>query len=57
MVSQTRAVLDEYSAAGGRYREEVIPDCGHSPHIERPEKFRRLLFDFLEAHARDATQP
>jgi pimeloyl-ACP methyl ester carboxylesterase len=53
MVSQMRAVLDEYAAVGGRYREEVIHDCGHSPHIERPEVFRRLLFDFLETHTRD----
>ena len=57
MVSQMRAVLDEYAAAGGRYREEVIPDCGHSPHIERPEVFRRLLFDFLETHTRDGALP
>ncbi len=53
MVSQMRAVLDEYAASGGGYREEVIPDCGHSPHVERPEVFRRLLFDFLETHTRD----
>ncbi len=56
MVSQMRAVLDEYAAAGGTYREEVIPDCGHSPHIERPETFRRLLFDFLETHTRDGAR-
>jgi pimeloyl-ACP methyl ester carboxylesterase len=48
MVSQTRAVLDAYEARGGRYREEVIADCGHTPHVEKPEEFRRLLFDFLE---------
>lgn len=50
MVSQTRAVLDEYAAQGGRYHEEVIPDCGHTPHVEKPDAFRCLLFDFLEAH-------
>lgn len=49
MVAQTRAVLDEYAAQGGRYHEEVFPDCGHSPHVEKPEDFRRLLLDFLEA--------
>jgi pimeloyl-ACP methyl ester carboxylesterase len=48
MVSQIRAVLDSYEARGGRYREEVIPDCGHTPHVEKPEEFRRLLFGFLE---------
>jgi pimeloyl-ACP methyl ester carboxylesterase len=49
MVAQIRAVLDGYVASGGAYREEVIPDCGHTPHVERPEEFRRLLFGFLEA--------
>ncbi len=50
MVSQMRAVLENYRAHGGRYREEVIPDCGHSPHIERPEAFRQALLEFLDAH-------
>lgn len=50
MVSQTRAVLERYTACGGAYREAVIEDCGHSPHIEKPEEFRQLLFDFLTAH-------
>lgn len=36
MVGQTRAVLERYKAAGGEYREVVYPECGHSPHIERP---------------------
>jgi pimeloyl-ACP methyl ester carboxylesterase len=48
MVSQMRAVLDAYEARGGRYREEVISDCGHTPHVEKPEEFQRLLFGFLE---------
>ncbi|HET7272475.1 MAG TPA: alpha/beta hydrolase [Rubrobacter sp.] len=48
MVSQIRAVLDAYEARGGRYREEVIADCGHTPHVEKPEEFRQLLFGFLE---------
>jgi pimeloyl-ACP methyl ester carboxylesterase len=50
MVSQMRAVLDAYEAHGGRYREEVIPDCGHTPHVEKPDEFRRLLMGFLEEH-------
>ncbi len=48
MVSQTRAVLDQYAAAGGSYREELLEGCGHTPHVERPEEFRRLLFGFIE---------
>ncbi|MEW6637531.1 MAG: alpha/beta hydrolase [Actinomycetota bacterium] len=50
MVSQTRAVLDAYASRGGVYREEIIPDCGHTPHVERPKELRRLLLDFLEMH-------
>jgi pimeloyl-ACP methyl ester carboxylesterase len=53
MVAQIRAVLDEYAAGGGAYREQAIPDCGHTPHVERPEQFRRLLFDFLDAQTGD----
>jgi hypothetical protein len=48
MVSQIRAVLQAYLRNGGSYREEVIEDCGHSPHVEKPEKFQRALFGFLE---------
>jgi pimeloyl-ACP methyl ester carboxylesterase len=47
MVSQTRAVLDEYEKNGGSYREEVIEDCGHTPHVEKPEEFRGIFLDAL----------
>ena len=48
MVSQIRAVLETYARNGGSYREEVVEDCGHSPHVEKPEEFRRALLGFLE---------
>jgi pimeloyl-ACP methyl ester carboxylesterase len=48
MVGQARALLDKYRARGGSVREEVLPGVGHSPHIEAPEAFRTLLFDFLK---------
>jgi pimeloyl-ACP methyl ester carboxylesterase len=35
MVSQVRLVLDRYRSNGGQYSEVVLPDCGHSPHIEK----------------------
>jgi pimeloyl-ACP methyl ester carboxylesterase len=43
MVGQTRAVLDRYAAAGGRYREIVFAGCGHSPHVEAPQRFAAEL--------------
>jgi len=47
MVGQTRAVLERYAANNGRYTAAVIPDCGHSPHIEQPEAFQAAFLDFL----------
>lgn len=38
----------------GRCR--TIPDCGHMPHLEQPQEFRRLLDEFL-ADVRTARQP
>ena len=39
MLQQIRAVLGSYQAEGGVTREVVFEDCGHSPHIEKPEEF------------------
>jgi pimeloyl-ACP methyl ester carboxylesterase len=47
MLDQIRAVLDEYRASGGTYREEVIDDAGHSPFIEKPEEFNALFHQFI----------
>lgn len=43
MIQQTRAVLQRYAAAGGTFTEHAIADCGHSPHLEYPEEFLRVL--------------
>jgi pimeloyl-ACP methyl ester carboxylesterase len=50
MVGQTRALLERYAQAGGRFREEVISDCGHTPFVEKREAFLRLLLPFLLDH-------
>jgi pimeloyl-ACP methyl ester carboxylesterase len=47
MIAQTRVVLDRYAAAGGTYDEIVLPDTGHSPHIERPTEFSAALREIL----------
>ena len=36
MVGQTRAVLEEYAAAGGSYQEVVLQDAGHLAYLEKP---------------------
>lgn len=51
MVSQMRAVLDRYAANGGHYREVVLTECGHSPHIEKPTEFQAAFSDFLTGAA------
>ena len=43
MVSQTRAVLEQYAAAGGAFWEKIIADTGHVPYVEKPEEFAALL--------------
>lgn len=43
MVTQTRAVLERY----GVYEEVVFPDCGHSPHLEKPAEFMAALTGIL----------
>ncbi len=47
MVTQTRTVLSLYQANGGQYREVVLPDCGHSPHIEKLGTVYELVHSFL----------
>lgn len=47
MVSQTRVVLEQYAANGGQYREVVIQDTAHSPHIEKPAEFGAAFHEVL----------
>jgi pimeloyl-ACP methyl ester carboxylesterase len=50
MLGQTRAVLERYAAAGGEYREEVIPDAAHVPFITNPEAYDEVFHAFLAGH-------
>jgi pimeloyl-ACP methyl ester carboxylesterase len=47
MVAQMRNVLEQYQANGGSYREVVLADCGHSPHLEQPERFEQELRNLI----------
>jgi pimeloyl-ACP methyl ester carboxylesterase len=57
MVAQTRAVLDRYAAAGGTYREVVLPGVGHSPHVERPQEFVVALLEHLDVPVEQPDDP
>lgn len=48
MVSQVRALLEQYSGGGGSYREVVVQDAGHFPYIEKPEECLDHLLGFLQ---------
>ncbi len=48
MISQMRFVLDNYTANGGTYREIVLADCGHSPHIEKQDEMLRIFTGFVD---------
>jgi pimeloyl-ACP methyl ester carboxylesterase len=51
MVSQIRAVLDSYAAAGGSVRTELFDGSGHGPHFDAAQRWREVFLDFLAAAA------
>lgn len=51
MVSQIRAVLDQYAAAGGRYHEQLLPHVGHTPYLDDPQGFQKVFLPFLQGQS------
>lgn len=51
MLTQIRALLDARRENGGSVEEVVLADCGHSPHLERPERFLAVLSALVAASA------
>jgi pimeloyl-ACP methyl ester carboxylesterase len=49
MKTQLRSLLEQARAAGGTVIEEEFADCGHSPHLEHPGRFRDLLVSFVSS--------
>ncbi|HLI88410.1 MAG TPA: alpha/beta hydrolase [Ktedonobacteraceae bacterium] len=49
MKTQVRTVLERYRANGGAYREVALPDCGHSPHIEKQDEVVGLFSEFVDS--------
>jgi pimeloyl-ACP methyl ester carboxylesterase len=47
MVSQTRAVLEQYADNGGSFQEHVVQDAAHGTQIEKPNEFNALFHEFL----------
>lgn len=47
MVSQIRALLERYSAAGGSVRTEVFEGSGHGPHMDATREWLAVYRDFL----------
>ncbi len=47
MVTQTRAVFEAYAGAGGVFREVLLENCGHSPHLEHPDEFDEALLSHI----------
>jgi len=50
MKSQLHALLEQYQANGGTYSEVALPNCGHSPHIEKQEDVAQELIAFIDEH-------
>lgn len=51
MISQTRAVFEQYQAKGGHFEEHKVAGAAHGVHIEKPEEFKQIFFKFLENHS------
>lgn len=49
MVTQTRSVLDAYAFNSGHYREIVVENAGHGPHLDQPKVFHDALVTHLGA--------
>lgn len=47
MLKQIRYVLKGYAKKGGVYREVVLPDCAHAPHIEKEAMFLAEIEGFF----------
>lgn len=47
MVGQVRDVLEAYAGRGGRYRELVLADAGHTPFVEQLAAFNGALHPHL----------
>ena len=47
MVTQIRALLERYAAAGGRVRTEMFDGSGHGPHFDARDRWLSVFTSFL----------
>jgi pimeloyl-ACP methyl ester carboxylesterase len=47
MKRQIRRLLEQYRQNGGVYREVILTDCGHTPHLEQPGQVLKHVMAFL----------
>lgn len=57
MLTQTREMLENYRGKGGKYREIVFEDCGHTPHVEKETRFISELVSFIDFAQNSAFHP
>jgi len=48
MISQIRALLERYAAAGGEVRTEMFDESGHGPHLDATDRWLTVFRDFLD---------
>jgi len=47
MVSEIAYALQQYERTGGKVRRQELPDCGHTPFIEKPKQSRKAIDQHL----------
>ena len=46
--TQVAYAVDQYEQTGGSVNRVMLPDVGHTPHVERPAEFSAALMDHLQ---------
>jgi pimeloyl-ACP methyl ester carboxylesterase len=56
LLTQVRFALDRYEQTGGTVERLVLPDVGHTPFLEAPEKVHEAIVCHLQQHHFDGDQ-
>lgn len=55
MNKQIHQFLHTYQEHGGHFQEVVLQECGHMPHVEKPEEVLQVLLAFLDEQEAEKT--